>query len=61
MLDAEFAREFVETDAPVDLGFLADGETVRVDEDGGDADEGLAEGGFGVGISFEDGDAGEGG
>jgi hypothetical protein len=61
MFDTEFSCEFVETDAPIDLGFLADGETVRVDKDGGDADEGLAEGGFGISISFEDGDAGEGG
>jgi len=40
VFDAAFDGEFEDTNAPVDFGFLADGETVQVYENVGDSGEG---------------------
>jgi len=61
MLYAERARELIEADTPVYLGFFADGKTVGICEDVVYALEGPDEGGFMVWVSFIDSDVREGG
>lgn len=53
------AGQFVDTNAPVDFGFFADGEAVRVGEDDGGVLERCLKVGLGKGIAFKDGYVGE--
>ena len=53
VLDAKFAGEFVETNTPVDLGFLSNGKAVCIGKDIVHSFEGFAERSLVVGVYLE--------
>lgn len=61
MLNASFSRQLVDANAPIDLSFFADGESVRVNEGGIGASEYSSDIGVVVAAEGDNADVWEGG